>query len=530
MKFKLLLIILYVCSVECQMRGGRDAGEGEAPHHALVEIGRVRDGAYREVRMTFCGGILLNKRWVLTAASCVRGGDAHDRLWKSEVTQVTVGTRYRGNYPNKDGDRQTREVSKIFLHENFWPNMSEDDVALLLMVREVKYNGQTRPALLAHRDKEAEKGWKCRISGFGASDFDPSGKNIYPATLKVATDLKVVKDKHCEAGFGVKSLGNRFCYASTNERETQSCGKGDSGGAVVCDEHRATGQVVHGVMSCEGGDCHGTKKSPCVAARVSRHVDWIDQVIRSETPSMTVRQQGADANVGDAPHHVAMVKHSSRSVVLATCQGAIVGERWLLTAASCVGRNNDKGEFISVKTGISRNRVEGGKSHEWYQHPMYSEEEVLDENNVALVRLNKKITGDDVEPIGLIAADRSENCRVSSFEGDVEEDLQVRKVEVIEDRKCRSPALKPAAMGRMQGRHVCAQQEKGRASISVGEGSALVCEDSTGVKGVFGVASFGGEWERVGGGAGPKVFTKINGSNLKWIRQKMATVERNEEL
>ena len=94
-------------------------------------------------------------------------------------------------------------------------------------------------------------------------------------------------------------------------------------------------------------------------------------------------------------------------------------------------------------------------------------------------------------------------------------------MDVIEDRKCRSPALKPAAMSKMAGRHVCAQQEKGRASISVGEGSALVCEDSRGVKGVFGVASFGGEWERVGGGAGPKVVTKIHGSNFEWIRQHM---------
>ena len=108
----------------------------------------------------------------MTAASCVRGGDAHDRVWRNEVVQVTVGTRYRGNNQNKDRDEEGVE--------NFWPGGSEEDVALLLMDREVRYNGQTRPALLAH--KEAEKGWKCRISGFGA--FDPTGKNIYPASLK----------------------------------------------------------------------------------------------------------------------------------------------------------------------------------------------------------------------------------------------------------------------------------------------------------------------------------------------------------
>ena len=84
--------------------------------------------------------------------------------------------------------------------------------------------------------------------------------------------------------------------------------------------------------------------------------------------------------------------------------------------------------------------------------------------------------------------------------------------------------LRPRAMQLFLGHHVCAEQERGRPTISVEAGTSLICKDHIG-EGIFGVASFGGYWERVGGGAGPKTFTRIE-PYIGWIMEKQEEIER----
>ena len=84
--------------------------------------------------------------------------------------------------------------------------------------------------------------------------------------------------------------------------------------------------------------------------------------------------------------------------------------------------------------------------------------------------------------------------------------------------------LKPIALQLFYRHQVCTQQERGRPTISVEAGTALICKQGEDYR-VFGVASFGGYWERVGGGAGPKVFTRMV-ENLHWIMSKQKEIEK----
>lgn len=59
------LCVLYAQSavIEDRIVGGANASPGEAPYHVSLQIKKEH----------MCGGSILHKYWVLTAASCVRG-------------------------------------------------------------------------------------------------------------------------------------------------------------------------------------------------------------------------------------------------------------------------------------------------------------------------------------------------------------------------------------------------------------------------------------------------------------------------
>ena len=166
----------------------------------------------------------------------------------------------------------------------------------------------------------------------------------------------------------------------------------------------------------------------------------------------------------------------------------------------------------------------------WYQHENYEKtNEKYDKHYIALIYLqfDLNIENNKIKLISMNKANHAENCTVSGWEYNYETEtehyenpLQVRQVEILDDNKCSSPMLKPRAMQDFIGQQVCTKQEHGKPTISVEAGLSLIRKDSIhGVEEIFVVASFGGYWERVGGGAGPKVFTRIE-PNLAWITSK----------
>ena len=86
---------------------------------------------------------------------------------------------------------------------------------------------------------------------------------------------------------------------------------------------------------------------------------------------------------------------------------------------------------------------------------------------------------------------------------------QSKNFRIGPNRLCHSPTLKPIALRELERRraHICAYTADKMPTFNVGAGTGLTCATSNGEQLLVGVVSYGGYWERVGGGGSKlKVF------------------------
>ena len=99
-----------------QIVGGEDAEDGEFPHQ--VSLRTVTDAG----RTHFCGGSIVDKDWVVTAAHCCKGQSRFS-------LHVQAGGILRTD--ENEGEEQGRNVQEILIHEDYHQLTMENDICLL---------------------------------------------------------------------------------------------------------------------------------------------------------------------------------------------------------------------------------------------------------------------------------------------------------------------------------------------------------------------------------------------------------------
>ncbi|CAH0549017.1 unnamed protein product [Brassicogethes aeneus] len=253
---------------------GQESAPGEWPWHvALMKF----EGAASNY---ICGGTLITKRHVLTAAHCVTGRPSNSKL-NTESLTVFLG---KNNLRYTATTDQQRDVSEIYVHPDFSQTGLKNDVAVLKLSSPATLNDYVRPVCLwsGSTNQNEVVNRKGSVVGWGYDEH----KRISTTLRKV--DIPVIERSECiysNPKFFPSVLWEKnFCAGYKNG--TMIC-NGDSGGGMFFAKPGTRGAQtvwrIRGLVSIGVGNqgyrsvCDSQEYT--VFTDVAQYQDWIERTL-----------------------------------------------------------------------------------------------------------------------------------------------------------------------------------------------------------------------------------------------------------
>ncbi|XP_025836154.1 brachyurin-like [Agrilus planipennis] len=232
-------------SEDTRIVGGSEAVPNSIPYQAALRL------FYDDGSTNFCGGSLITKRYVLTAAHCLV-----DNLVSLEV--ILGAHKFREN----EATQQSIPTSTFKVHERFNNQTLENDVGVVYLETPAEINRYVQVIALPSRADVSNSfaGSAAIASGWGytstsASDVTEALRYINVTILTKAACSVTYKDVRdsviCSSGAGKKGL----------------CA-GDSGGPLAANKKLVGVASFRGFNGCEAGD-------PSGFSRVTSFLNWI---------------------------------------------------------------------------------------------------------------------------------------------------------------------------------------------------------------------------------------------------------------
>ncbi|XP_015280522.1 PREDICTED: kallikrein-15-like, partial [Gekko japonicus] len=191
-----VFILLLVSSLVLAKNGSPPKGHPCVPHSQPWQAAIFRSFSF------YCGAILLDQSWVLTAAHCNNG-----------AVRIRLG---EGNLNHFDGTEQYKHVIKAIVHPEYNRSTHNNDLMLLKLMTPARLNCYVQPLGLS--SQRASPGEMCLVSGWGAPI---NAQDDIPLVLYCA-NVRIISHNQCEAEYPGKVNRKMVCAAAL-QRGTDSC-------------------------------------------------------------------------------------------------------------------------------------------------------------------------------------------------------------------------------------------------------------------------------------------------------------------
>ncbi|KAL0628341.1 Granzyme A [Plecturocebus cupreus] len=236
---------VYVCE---KIIGGNEVTPHSRPYMVLLQLNKNK----------ICGGALIEKDWVLTAAHCNL----------SKRSQVILGAH---SIAKKEPEKQIMLVKKAVSYPFYDSTTHEGDLQLVQLMKKATINKYVTTLHLPKKGDDVKPGTMCQVAGWGKINSMSSRSDTLREVNITIIDRKICNDpKHYNFN---PVIGKNMVCAGSHRGGKDTC-HGDSGSPLLCRG------VFRGVTSFGPTKC-GDPQRPGVYILLSqKYLNWIIRTIK----------------------------------------------------------------------------------------------------------------------------------------------------------------------------------------------------------------------------------------------------------
>ncbi|XP_056237534.1 trypsin-like isoform X2 [Seriola aureovittata] len=242
----LALLLMVGAAVAVPREDGRIIGGRDCEPHSRPYMASLNYGYH------FCGGVLINRQWVLSVAHC---------WYNPYAMQIMLGEHDVRVF---EGTEQLMKTDTIIWHPSYDYQTLDYDIMLIKLFHPVEVTEAVAPVQLPRGCPVA--GLPCSVSGWGNTAM---GDEVFLPYRLQCLDVPIIDEQACENAYP-GMISPRMVCAGYMDGGRDAC-NGDSGSPLVCHGE------VHGLVSW-GMGC-AQPNYPGVYVKVCEFLYWIQDVM-----------------------------------------------------------------------------------------------------------------------------------------------------------------------------------------------------------------------------------------------------------